>query len=121
MLVIYQDGKMINLDLTNKNGLYLTRKISTNITVQKYDNIHSYSGHFPVHDGEHFSLFFGDIGHDGWTFNNSLDYWHLPNSKIPQGFHQDASSVRIGNYFWVFGGSRKYGVYQHLNIDILLT
>ena len=115
MLVIYQDGKIIDLDWTKDNKLYLARKSSANITMNN-DFKTSHCGHFPVYDGTHLNLFFGANGHDGWTYNNSLDYWHMPNSKIPKGFNQDASSVRVGSYFWVFGGTRKCGVYQYLNV-----
>ena len=112
MFVIYQDGKMIKLDWTKDNELYLAQKISVNSTMSKYDPLHPVCGHFPVHDGTHLNLFFGAIGHDGWKCNNSLDYWHMPDSNIPQRFNQDASSVGVGNYFWVFGGTKKCGKYQ---------
>ena len=105
---------MIDLSWTKDNEPYLTQKVSVNVTKSKYDPLYEICGHFPVYDGTHLNLFFGAVGHDGWTYNNSLDYWHMPESNIPQRFNQDASSVRVGNYFWLFGGTKKCGAYRSI-------
>ena len=66
-------------------------------------------GHFPMHDGHQLNLFLGDKKNDGWSYTTSLEEKQFLNSSVPRQFNFDASSVRIGDYFWLFGRSHPCG------------
>ena len=66
-------------------------------------------GHFPVFDGNFLNIFRGSQGSTGLLFNSSLSEKSLLNSEIPKKLNLDASSVQLGNYFWIFGGTVNCG------------
>ena len=127
MYLIYHDGTILNLGVTQsfltsdklamliqlcfvtewtKNAtLYVSHERSgTDASHSIYDN-DSKCGHFPMYDGHQLNLFLGDKESDGWSYTVALEEKQFLNSSVPRQFNFDASSVRIGDYFWIFGGS----------------
>ena len=102
MYVIKPNCNFFPIEWTKNNSLQIT---------QRKQLPNDKCGHFAFYDTDHSNLkvFFGTIHKQVASYNFYFNRRLLPKSKIPTQFNVDASSVRIGDYFWILGGNHKCG------------
>ena len=60
-------------------------------------------GHFAMYDDDLLKVFFGSKGRKVEAYNTNMHHHFLPEKGIPKEFNVDASSVQVGQYFWIVG------------------
>ena len=62
-------------------------------------------GHFAMYDNSRLKVFFGSKGERAKAYDTDLHPHFLPEIGIPKEMNADASSVQVGEYFWIVGGA----------------
>ena len=68
-------------------------------------------GHFAMYDNSRLKVFFGSKGERAKAYDTDLHPHFLPEIGIPKEMNADASSVQVGEYFWIVGGKKGCGMY----------
>lgn len=101
LYIIYQDGYTVDIELTKNLSFHLTQNV-------KAPN--DKCGHFAVHDGLQLNIFFGSKGKKPKTYDMFLHPNPSTEEGIPLEMCVDASSVQVGNHFWIVGGNDHCGM-----------
>ena len=96
LYIIYRDGYTVDLELTKNLSFHLTQNV-------KAPN--DKCGHFAIHDGFQLNIFFGSKGKKSKAYDMFLDPNPSAEEGIPLEMCADASSVLVGNHFWILGGN----------------
>lgn len=97
------------IELTTTNQLKQRKTLRASLIYSNYTKDAPVCGHFPTFDQFYLNIFLGAKGNTGFYYNSSLGERSLQNSEMSRQINIDATSVHVGNYFWVFGGTQNCG------------